>query len=1131
MAGIFEKLKEKELLIKGEALFKVQNYQEALKYYKSILSKNKSDDGVLKRIGECYYYLNNYSLAIKYFDKFLNIKPTNKEVLALKIKSFYYNNDLSNAENCCSDFIENKTHYDILLMMGYIKFKLNLPDQAINFFDRAFENPKTRIIDDNYLTSQEHVTILKVYLSLLIPTNRYDSIIECYNKILDENGDDVESLLEKAHYLFKTDQYDEAIESFEKAYRLDKNSINKYVDEYILSLEKQAILLDNPVKNYEKILKLDKNNFNALFNLGNYFEKSKYYKEANDYYSKVLEYYPNDISACKAKGKISFKLNNFSDAIKNMDVVLSSNPQDEDAIMIKALSLNELKKYDESIELLEYYLNNFDSENMDVIIGISKALTNLGKNEEADKYYDKILSKDPDNIIVCLNKASNLQNNKKYIQSNELLDRILAKNLNIKALILKAKNLNYLGEFEQSNQLCNEILEVDENNEDILLLIGINYFNLKNYEKAISSFKLYLIEYPDNLESIKEYYVESLKIQANNCDYNNAIMYYDILIEIDGDKNEYYLSKALSYNKLENYNAAIKIYDEIFEKNQITDIKYINDYVDALIKKADELKSQEDWENAISYYDKALEYDSENKSILSKKSLCLTKIGKNADDIIDNILGNDEGDVDTLLNFTQNYNEAGSPQKSMELYKKVLTLDPDNIKALAFISKYYYENGDYEKAINLYDKLLKMNQNNNDYLLYKSKSLMGLNKYSEALFSLNQLLKNDNHNIDALIEKSKCLYELGKYYDSIDILEEILQIDETNYQAFIGLANNFFKTKDYKDAVVYFEKLNDNSLKKYMEKYSISCLKYAQELIELNKYENAIVYFDKVLKNNNKNYEALIGKAHCLYKLECYENSYDLFNNAYEINNTKDLKYSAEFIDVLFKKASDSENDDLTISYYNKILFYDDKNQDALLYKGLLLVENNKFSDARDSISKVLKNNNENEDAILAMGKIHLDSNEFEESIEYFDKLSSSEALLGKAKALNNLERYIDSISVYDEVLKQCDDESIIKLRDDVVNNLLETDFVKSELDNASELKENKKYQDAIDIYDNILKYDNLNYEAIVFKSDCYKELNNFDSACEGYLKSLDIDDKNIDVLISLAEVYDAKSFQYFGSG
>ena len=133
------KFKEKELAVKGEALFRMNKYKEALKYYKKILSINNSDETALKRTGECYYNLKNYPEAVKYFNKFLKIKPINDRVSVLKIKSLYYNGDLLDAENCCSNFLENKQPYDILLMMGYIKFKLNQPKEAINSFDKAFK--------------------------------------------------------------------------------------------------------------------------------------------------------------------------------------------------------------------------------------------------------------------------------------------------------------------------------------------------------------------------------------------------------------------------------------------------------------------------------------------------------------------------------------------------------------------------------------------------------------------------------------------------------------------------------------------------------------------------------------------------------------------------------------------------------------------------------------------------------------------------------------------------------------------------------------------------------------------------------------------------------------------------------
>jgi len=154
-------------------------------------------------------------------------------------------------------------------------------------------------------------------------------------------------------------------------------------------------------------------------------------------------------------------------------------------------------------------------------------------------------------------------------------------------------------------------------------------FDEENYDEAILLYSIVLGIDPTDLDALFGM-AESLENLGN---YEASIIYYDLILEIDYSDVDAIFGIALALENLGKveeaisyYNQAIKIEveDESFEEILDEDL----DLLEEFLEQAEELFEEENYEEAISYYDRALVIDSTNAEALFGKSLVLESIGQ-----------------------------------------------------------------------------------------------------------------------------------------------------------------------------------------------------------------------------------------------------------------------------------------------------------------------------------------------------------------------------------------------------------------------------------------------------------------------------------------------------------------------
>jgi tetratricopeptide (TPR) repeat protein len=174
--------------------------------------------------------------------------------------------------------------------------------------------------------------------------------------------------------------------------------------------------------------------------------------------------------------------------------------------------------------------------------------------------------------------------------------------------------------------------------------------------------------------------------------------------------------------------------------------------LDEYFNRSADLVDQENFEGAISYYDKALEISPNDPDILFDKGLALDTLGKTEEAIsyYDKVLTLVPNDTDTLYNKALALDTLGKTEEAISYYDKVLTLVPNDTDTLYNKALALYTLGKTEEAISYYDKVLTLVPNDTDTLYNKALALDTLGKTEEAQLYYNRVLSINPNDTDTL---------------------------------------------------------------------------------------------------------------------------------------------------------------------------------------------------------------------------------------------------------------------------------------------------------------------------------------------------------------------------------------------
>ncbi|MEW6008095.1 MAG: tetratricopeptide repeat protein [Candidatus Omnitrophota bacterium] len=550
----------------AESLYRALEYekaQEAFKNFNNDFPKNSRLSQSYFFLAEISFYTNNYNNALKLYqmalDKILD-DSDKKELKNLAIAGigwcYLKQNKIEEAKKI---FIEADENDYALLGRAAIKSIENDFDGAITAYARLIEKfPGSSYLLEAFLGKAE---ALYNRNSFEESVNEYKMIIEKFSRL--PNYKDIES---KVNYglawsLLKSGQFQSALNEFEKIAKFSNDDIVK---------------------------------ISALCQMADTYQEAKEYDKARQIYDKILTDYPNSLYSDYVQFQIAatlYKSGSLDAAIFGFRAFLDNFPKTklkDRANYYLGLIYFQQANYQGSIDQLNIFLveNKDSSLKADALYLLASSFYNLGQYKQAVSIFERIFKEN-------IKKDESLSQAAEYEIANCLYQLGKEKD----AL---ARFNAFLRKHPQSNTCA-----------DIIYWLGEYYMRKDNFEVARRYFRKVLNEYPvhelfDSAQyNIAISYLKSDRLKAALAAFSQVTGSKNIDLSFDA-----LLSMADIYIARKEYNLALGIFE-----NLLSDSKYASYKALTLSRKADLLKSTQNYPQALAAYKEVLQLSSEKPNL------------------------------------------------------------------------------------------------------------------------------------------------------------------------------------------------------------------------------------------------------------------------------------------------------------------------------------------------------------------------------------------------------------------------------------------------------------------------------------------------------------------------------------
>jgi tetratricopeptide (TPR) repeat protein len=330
------------------------------------------------------------------------------------------------------------------------------------------------------------------------------------------------------------------------------------------------------------------------------------------------------------------------------------------------------------------------------------------KNDKALEILTQLEKIDPSNVDVLFTKGAIYSNLQRYEKAIEEYKKALSKVDELDEVYINiAYEYQFLGNYEKAIEYFNKAFELTQD-ESIFPELSLCYEIIDKNDK-IAEFFLKYIE--DNPYSYKAWFYLGTAYNLLGL-YEKAIEAFDFSIAIDDKKPEAYYSKAITLFQNDKYAEAIKVYSELIDIDDNKGLVYY--YLGECYEKLT------DFEKAIYYYTLSINHDEYFDEAWLGRGICYFELRMNIQAINDIkkaiSLNDSNSDYKLILAeilFTENkFDEA------IDLYEKVITVDPQNANAWLDYSDALRANSQIKNAISVIMKGLE-NIPNETELLYR----------------------------------------------------------------------------------------------------------------------------------------------------------------------------------------------------------------------------------------------------------------------------------------------------------------------------------------------------------------------------------------------------------------------------
>jgi len=248
----------------------------------------------------------------------------------------------------------------------------------------------------------------------------YDKAIECYDKALEIDPANANAWGAKGWALYELGKSDEAIKCYDKAIEIKPKAARFWNNKGVVfdDLEK----FDEALRCYETAIDVRPNYEAAWCNKGNLLDGQGKHDEAIRCCDRAIQITPKNDYAWNQKGWSLLNLNKCIDALGCFEKAIEINPKFANSWTGKGLALYNLGRYNEAIDCFDTSIK-ISPEVPYAWAGKGWSLSKLGSKGEALKCYDKAIDLDSEYARPWADKGEVLFDTGRFNESLECCDK------------------------------------------------------------------------------------------------------------------------------------------------------------------------------------------------------------------------------------------------------------------------------------------------------------------------------------------------------------------------------------------------------------------------------------------------------------------------------------------------------------------------------------------------------------------------------------------------------------------------------------------------------------------------------------------------------------------------------------
>lgn len=392
------------------------------------------------------------------------------------------------------------------------------------------------------------------------------------------------------------------------------------------------------------------------------------------------------------------------------------------------------------------------------------------------------------------------------------------------------------------------------------------------------------------------------------------------------------------------------------------------------------LKSEQ-FEKALSVYDKLKAIEPENVEILNNLGVIYRRLGRFPESIEVLTEAKRIGtEVETVLyNLGNTYKQMGEYSEAALCFSDVIERKPDDVLAYNHLGSIQALSGRHDMALQSWRRGLQIDPNHPFIHYNMAHSYEILDRPKEAIAEYNAALKTKPGWLDALRALASLQGRTGDEVACASTLKRILAIDTNDSRAYTEMGQILLKSGKTEDAVVWFRKAIQADSSNFQ-----AVLALVQLFEKQGNLEAALKELEEHDRRNPGVFDVLLHLANLYLKVQQFPEAKQVFRRMDEIHpeNVNALRLKGR----MYAQLGDSEEAEVCFA---KILNIDPTEIDFRIDLAEQLLQSGKLPEAEEQLQAYLKERPRDSVVRLSLGQLYENMKDYDRAQDAYKEVLS----------------------------------------------------------------------------------------------------------------------------------------------